>query len=191
MDDKTALTYAITRALAYQENGGKPDLKNLKAGKTGEMKSIFQFTPDTWKKDAGTFLGNSNAPLTPDNETEVMTKQIGKWIDDGYTVKQMASMHNAGIGEPNAYSGKFSNGSPSVGVNEKYGVKFNVPQYADDVANYAKDFYTNDLSKEITPTQNQQTSPTQVSVNQPPKAQIQPQSGGGISGLVSPLMVSG
>lgn len=144
MDEKTALTYAITKALAYQENGGKIPKKPV-AGKTGEMASIFQFTPDTWKKQAGTFLGNANAPLTADNETEVMTKQVRKWIDDGYTAKQIASMHNAGVGEPNAFTGKFSNGAPSKGVNKKYNVPFNVPTYASSVENYAKQFYAKDF----------------------------------------------
>lgn len=173
MDDKTALAYAITRALAYQENGGSIDsIKNPKAGKTGELKSIFQFEPETWKKDAQQFLGDPNAPMTPDNETKVVTSQVSKWIDKGYNSKQMASMWNAGVGEPDAYTGKFSDGSSSVGVNPKYGVKFDVPTYADNVANYAKKFYTEDFSKQIksphipnTPTQ--QTSQSATPAPQP------------------------
>jgi hypothetical protein len=83
MDEKKALTYAITRAIAYQENGGKLDLSNIKAGKTGETKSIFQFEPETWKKDAQEFLGDPNAPINPDNEVKAVTSQISKWIDKG------------------------------------------------------------------------------------------------------------
>lgn len=168
MDEKTALTYAITRALAYQENGGKLDLNNLKAGKSGELKSIFQFTPDTWKKDAGDILGDPNAPINPDNETKVVTEKVGKWIDQGYTAKQIASMWNAGVGEPNAYSGKFSNGKSSVGTN-KYGANFNVPNYADNVVNYAKKFYKAGSQSN---TNNQKV--VQQTPNTPPVAMIQP-----------------
>lgn len=151
MDEKKALTYAVTRALAYQENGGKLDVNNIKSGKTGETKSIFQFEPSTWKKDAQQFLGDPNAPITPDNEVKVVTNQVSNWIDKGYNVKQMASMWNAGIGEPDAYTGKFSDGSSSVGVNNKYGVTYDVPSYANNVAKYAQKFYTQDLSKQIQP----------------------------------------
>jgi hypothetical protein len=45
MDEKDMLANAITKAIATQENGGKIDLDNSKAGGSGEMKSIFQFTP--------------------------------------------------------------------------------------------------------------------------------------------------
>ncbi len=162
MDEKTALTYAIARAIAYKENGGKPDISNTKSGASGELKSIFQFTPDTWKASAQKYLGDPNAPVTPDNETKVATEKISQWIDKGYNVKQIASMWNAGEGEPDAYTGKFSNGSSSKGVNAK-GVNFDVPTYANDVAQYAQKFYKEDLSNQITPqtdTSNQ-TTPSQ------------------------------
>lgn len=183
MDEKTALTYSIARALAYQENGGKPNLNNLKAGQSGELKSIYQFTPDTWKKDAKKYLGDEKAELSPDNETLVMTKQIGDWIDKGYTVKQMASMHNAGTGEPNAYTGKFSSGKSSTGVNE-YGVKYNVKNYADNVASKAIDFYKNDLSKQTQ--QPQQTMPQSTPPVQP---QTPPaQNNGAMGALLMPRL---
>lgn len=141
MNDFDKLTNSIVKGFAYAENGGKPDLSNPKAGKTGEMKSIFQFTPDTWKGVASTYLKNPNAPLTPDNETYVMKQRVSDWVKKGYTLSQMASMHNAGVGEPDAYTGKFSDGSPSVGINKKYGVKFDVPSYAKKVLAYSKQFY--------------------------------------------------
>ena len=62
------------------------------------------------------------------------------WLEKGYTPKQIASIWNAGPGEPNAYTGKFSDGSPSRGVNKKYGVKFDVPSYADKVDKYVSEF---------------------------------------------------
>lgn len=178
MDEKTALTYSIVRALAYQENGGKPDLHHLSAGKSGELKSIFQFTPDTWKHDAQTYLGDANAELTPDNETKVMTEKVGKLIDEGKTAKQIASMHNAGAGEPDAYTGRFSNGHPSIGTNH-YGVKFNVPAYANGVAKKAIEFYKNDLSKQA-----QQPAPMpQSTPAAKPSAAPAPQ-GGALGGLL-------
>lgn len=140
MKDLEPIANAITKGLAYAENGGTLDLNNLKAGKSGEMKSIFQYTPDTWKRDAGDVLGNPNAELTPDNETYVKHQIVLKELQKGRTASQIASMHNAGKGEPDAYTGKFSNGQSSIGTN-KYGVKFNVPDYAKKVVDYSKKFY--------------------------------------------------
>lgn len=134
------LVDAITKALGYTENGGKPNLENLSAGRTGEMKSIFQFTPDTWKNYAGQVFGDPNTPLTPDHETHVVKTKVAGWLEKGYTPKQIASMWNAGVGEPDAYSGKFSNGQPSKGVNKKYGVPYDVPAYANKVDKYTQEF---------------------------------------------------
>lgn len=138
--DKTKLAHAITKALAYTENGGKPNTKNPSKGKTGEMASIFQFTPDTWKHYSQQILGNANAPMNADSETYVVNKKVEGWLDKGYKPAEIASMWNAGVGEPEAYSGKFSDGSPSVGVNKKYNVKFDVPGYAKKVEGYTKTF---------------------------------------------------
>ena len=106
-----ALAEAITKALGYTENGGKPDLSNLQAGKTGEMKSIFQYTPDTWKNYSQQVLGKV-VPLNPDNESVVTLKKVSDWLGKGYKPEQIASMWNAGVGEPDAYGGKFSNVFP-------------------------------------------------------------------------------
>lgn len=140
MNDKAQLIKSIVKAFAYAENGGKPDIEHPKTGKTGEMRSIFQFTPNTWKKDSAKYFGQE-VPLTPDSETYVMTNKVKDWIDQGKTVREMASIHNAGAGEPNAYAGTFKNGSSSVGVNKQYGVGFNVPKYANTVLGYSKKFY--------------------------------------------------
>lgn len=126
MDQTLAL--AITKAIGLTENGGTPDLQHLQAGKSGEMKSIFQFTPATWKNYAQQIAGNPNLPLTPDNETRVVAGKVEKWLQEGYKPEQIFSMWNAGTGEPDAYTGKFSDGQPSVGKN-KYGVHYDVPSY--------------------------------------------------------------
>lgn len=133
------LVEAIVKALGYTENGGAPKVSNTKAGKSGELKSIFQFEPDTWKEDAGKILGDPNAPLTPDNETYVVQQEVSKWLSEGKNIKQIASMWNAGEGEQDAYTGEFSDGSSSTGTN-KEGINYNVPEYADKVENYTKQF---------------------------------------------------
>lgn len=135
MDEKELLADAITKAIAYQENGGKLDLEKTSAGKSGEMKSIFQFTPETWKKYSKEVLGKDNVPLDNDHETYVVKQKVRKWIDDGKTTSQIASMWNAGEGKPDAYK------ENNVGIN-KYGVKYDTPTYAKNVLNYAKKFYT-------------------------------------------------
>lgn len=137
--DNTKLVEALTKAIGYVENGGKPNINKPSAGKTGEMASIFQFTPDTWKKDSKEVFGKE-VPITPDAETHVMLSKIKKQLDQGYTPEQILSMHNAGVGEPNAYSGKFSNGHPSIGVNAKYGVRFDVPSYVKKGMKYFQEF---------------------------------------------------
>lgn len=135
------LAHAVTKALAYAENGGAPNIDNPVAGKTGEMKSIFQFTPDTWKNYAKQVLNDENAELNADNETHVVNEKVKGWLSKGYKPEQIASMWNAGIGEPDAYTGTFSDGSPSKGTNKKYNVPFDVPSYAKKVAGYTEKFY--------------------------------------------------
>lgn len=139
--DIEKLTDAVTKAIGYAENNGKPDLNRLSSGRTGEMKSIFQFTPDTWKLYSKQAFGKET-PLTPDTETYVVKHKVKDWLKKGYKPEQIASMWNAGESESNAYTGKFSTGHPSVGINKKYNVKYDVPSYASKVSNYTKQFYS-------------------------------------------------
>jgi hypothetical protein len=44
-------------------------------------------------------------------------------------------------------------------VNSKYGVKYDVPTYANNVAKYAQQFYTQDLSKKVQQPQSQRLQP--------------------------------
>lgn len=144
-----ALSLALTKAMAYNENGGAPNLKDLSAGQSGELKSIFQYEPGTWKAVAGKYLGNPDAPLTPDDETIATTARVSDWLDRGYSPEQILSMQNAGPGEPDAYTGKFSDGSSSSGTN-KYGVKYNVSGYVDKGMKYLSEFEP-DLASKVTP----------------------------------------
>ncbi len=144
--DIEKLTDAVTKAIGYAENGGKPDLNRLSSGRTGEMKSIFQFTPNTWKLYSKQAFGKE-VPLNPDAETYVVKHKVKDWLKKGYKPEQIASMWNAGEAESNAYTGKFSSGHPSVGVNQKYNVRYDVPSYAKKVSNYTNQFY-NELAQQ-------------------------------------------
>lgn len=136
---KALLTKAVTKALAYQENGGKPNLEQLSAGKTGEMKSIFQFLPTTWKGYAQDILGDANAPATPENELKVTLGKVGNWIDEGKTAGQIASIWNSG--NENRYKQNWK------GINN--GVAYDTPKYAQNVINYAKKFYNEEQQKQL------------------------------------------
>jgi hypothetical protein len=133
MDDKEQLANAITKGLAYQENGGKLNLNKTSAGQSGEMKSIFQFTPATWKGYSKEVFGHE-MPLNNDNETYVVKHKVKKWIDEGKTTSQIASMWNAGEGHPDAYKEDWR------GTNS-HGVNYDTPTYAKNVVKYAKKFY--------------------------------------------------
>ena len=120
---------ALAKAIRQSESGG-----NFNAsGKSGEH-GAYQYTDNTWAKDSAS--AGVHVPLqqaTPEQQNEVAYNRIKGWKDAGYNPGQIASMWNAGAGEPDAYKGTFSNGKPSVGVNG-YGVKYDVPSYAKSVA---------------------------------------------------------
>lgn len=142
---------AIVKAIAYTENRGKPNPNKLVAGKTGELPSVFQFTPDTWKHDAQTFLGDANTPISPDAEAYVMYQKVSKQLADGRAPEQILSMHNAGSGEPNAWKGTFKSGKPSKGVNQKYNVPYDVPGYVNMGMKYFKEFSAGDSKAQKSP----------------------------------------
>lgn len=142
MEDKQKLAVDVTKALGYTENGGKPDINNTKAGKTGELKSIFQITPATWKNYSKQVFGKE-VPLTPDNESHVVLHKVNDWLNKGYHPDQIASMWNAGVGEPDAYNGKFTDGTSSKGINKKYGVQYDVPGYVKKFNSFLSGFTNN------------------------------------------------
>lgn len=118
---------ALTQAIALTENGGKVDLNNLRAGQSGEMKSIFQYTPNTWKAYSNEIYGKE-VPLTNETEMQVTAAKVAKWLHAGYKPEQIFSMWNAGSGEPNAWTGQFKSGKSSKGINS-YNVAYDVPGY--------------------------------------------------------------
>lgn len=120
----------LAKAIRQTESGGDFNAK----GASGEH-GAYQFTNDTWNGASAKY--GINVPLnkaTPEQQNAVAYNQIKEWKDAGHNVAQIASMWNAGQGEPEAYTGKFSNGKSSTGTN-KFGVKYSVPDYAYSVAN--------------------------------------------------------
>lgn len=119
----------LAKAIRQTESGGNFSAK----GKSGEF-GAYQYTAPTWSKDAA--AAGVSTPLdeaTKEDQNKVAYTKIKALKDRGLNIGQIASAWNAGEGEHDAYTGKFSNGSPSTGVN-KYGVKFDVPAYAKSVA---------------------------------------------------------
>ncbi len=149
---KALLAASITKAIAYTENGGAPNIQNPTAGKSGEMKSIFQYTPNTWHAVAAKYLGDANTPLTPDAETTATVRRVGDWLDKGYNTSQIASMWNAGEGRPNAYKENWK------GTNS-YGVQYDTPKYASTVLKYAKQFYADNSTSAVANAAGSNTSP--------------------------------
>lgn len=120
---------ALAKAVRDEESGGNPSIK----GKSGEY-GAYQYIPSTWTKQsaaAGVNVPLDKASLADQNKVWYTWAKQKK--DQGYTPGQIISMQNAGEGEPDAYTGKFSNGAPSRGVN-KEGVAFDVPAYSTKVA---------------------------------------------------------
>ena len=131
--DKEKLVNSIVKALAYTENGGKPNIKNPSAGQSGELKSIFQFEPGTWKQYSKEVTGHDNLPLDADHETYVVQQKVKKWVDEGKNASQIASLWNSG--NENAYKQNHK------GTNSS-GIAYDTPAYAKKVVSYAKQFYT-------------------------------------------------
>lgn len=137
--DAQKLTLAILKGIAYTENGGNVSLGNIRAGKSGELKSILQFEPATWKSDAKKVTGNAELELTPANEMLVahgiILPKVQKAIEDGKDpqtiAKEVGSDWNSG--NPNAYK-------ENVRGTNKEGVSYDTPAYADKVARYATKF---------------------------------------------------
>jgi hypothetical protein len=107
----------LAKAIRQKESGGRFDAR----GASGEA-GAYQFTKPTWQKSAQKYIGNANAPLTPENQNKVAYSQIKEWKDQGYNPGQIASMWNSGKPDPTG----------NVGVN-KFGVKYDTPAYVQGV----------------------------------------------------------
>lgn len=121
----------IIKAIAFTENGGQPDVNNLKAGKSGETKSMLQFLPATWKEYSKQVSGQDNLPMTPENEAQVTYHKVEDWLNNGYTPEQIFSTWNSG--RPNAYKKNLK------GTNSS-GVVYDTPGYVNRAMTYFNQF---------------------------------------------------
>lgn len=128
--------YYLAKAVRQQETGGSKDPYNQK-GASGEF-GAYQFMPATYKNYAQKYLGNAAAPPSVENQNKIAYSFIKEKKDAGFTPAQIASMWNAGEGEPDAYKGVFKTGRPSKGKND-HGVYYDVPGYAAGVSKYYKE----------------------------------------------------
>lgn len=155
------LSLAITKALAYTENGGKPSVKGEKKGKSGELKSLFQYEPATWKAYSKAITGDANLPLTPANEAlvtyGVVSKQVQKGLSEGKRPDEIATEVGStwNSGDPQGAS------KGLMGTNRE-GVRYDVPAYAKKVVSY-----TNQFLGEPSPAQRQEVATSQPAQQAP------------------------
>lgn len=116
----------LAKAIRAVETGSQKDPWKARGG--SQEYGAYQFTPNTWNRESQKHLGRV-VPLeqaTPQEQNEVAYKSIKEMKDRGLNPGQIASMWNSG--KPDAYL------DPQyTGVN-KYGVRYDVPQYAASVA---------------------------------------------------------
>lgn len=108
---------SIANAIKQVESQGNYNARGG-SGETG----AYQFMPATWREWAGEFLGNPNAPQTPENQDYVAVAKIDSLIKQGYSPQEIALIWNGG--------------TPTVkrGTN-KYGVAYDSGAYANKVLN--------------------------------------------------------
>lgn len=114
----------LAKAIGRVESGGKYDAR----GGSREF-GAYQYTPETWAAQAKKYLGR-DVPLeaaSRADQDEVVYRWIKEKKDAGFNAGQIASMHNAGEGRPNAHK------EGHTGTN-KYGVQFDTPGYVRKVA---------------------------------------------------------
>lgn len=121
-------------------------------GKSGEY-GAYQFTKPTWDTASKKF--GVNVPLeqaTPEQQTEVAYKQLESWkkMHPDWNIGNYASAWNAGSGKPDAYK------ENNVGTN-KYGVSYDTPTYAKNVATAYQD-----IKNQSQPNQSVQPNTPQV-----------------------------
>lgn len=127
---------ALVSAIGETETGSPSPDAYTKKGQSGEY-GRYQMTDDTYKARAQKYIGDATAAPTIENQNKIQYAWVKDMKDQGYSPAQIASMQNAGPGEPNAYQGTFQNGKhagkPSVGTND-YGAQYDVPAYTQKVS---------------------------------------------------------
>lgn len=106
---------SIADAIKTVESNGDYNAK----GQSGES-GAYQFMPTTWSQWAKEFLGNANAPMTPQNQDTVAISKIDSLLSQGYDEREIALIWNGGT--PKA----------KKGINSK-GVSYDSDAYANKV----------------------------------------------------------
>jgi len=90
-------------------------------GDAGTSKGAYQFQPASWSGWSQKYLGQSNLPMTPENQDKVAMARIGDLLNQGYNAEQIALIWNGG--EP----------VRKKGFNKKIGLAYDSGAYADKV----------------------------------------------------------
>lgn len=117
-------TAYVMAAMSHVESGGRYSAVNPYTGASGR----YQYLQGTWEaysKDyTRTLFQEARVlPQTPENQEAVTQFKVREFLEKGYSPKQIAAIWNSG--QPN-WAGK-------VGVNAKYGNRYDVPKYVADV----------------------------------------------------------
>lgn len=147
---------AIARAIRKQESNHNYEigLNGNKAGGSGEI-GAYQFMPETYRSLAKKYLGDENAPATPQNQDQLAYKQIKEWKDKGMSPSQIAAAWNAGEGSIAGDAWK-----NRVGVNE-YGVRYDTPSYVNNVMRNFAEIAEQDKQRSV----GQQTGSTEQQID--------------------------
>lgn len=124
----------LTKAIRQTESGGNYAAR----GASGEF-GAYQWMPGNFQADAAAAGIKNPNPNDPATQNKVAYFKLLSLKQQGLSPQQIASVWNAGIGEPDAYTGKFSNGKPSVGLNPK-GIHMDVPGYVSKVISAAQQY---------------------------------------------------
>ncbi len=120
---------ALTKAIRANEGG-----TNYNAvGDAGTSTGAYQYQPSTWANYAGQILGDSKAPMTPENQNAVTYGMIKTWKDQGLGPAQIAGRWNHG-------SDNWQNTIGTTNINGKT-ISYNTPQYVKDVVSKFKEIY--------------------------------------------------
>jgi len=87
----TNIAQRIAQTIKTIESGGDYRAK----GASGE-RGAYQFMKSSWQDWAGQYLGNPNAPLTPQNQDAVAIARINDLLSQGYQPDQVALIWNGG-----------------------------------------------------------------------------------------------
>jgi len=106
------------------------------AGATGELKSRYQWLPETWKKISGEYLmslgekkAQKSLAVTTENEEKVARWKIGQLLNKGFNAADIAMIWNTSLGraeKPLVRQGKTDTGVPYDSVAYKNAVLSNL-----------------------------------------------------------------